>query len=656
MTLQNSSEINSKIHRFDIDGLRAFAVIFVFIYHLNQNWLPGGVLGVDIFFVLSGFLITQMILRLVEGGNSFFATAKVFYRNRILRIMPAYGTMILLTLVFGFSTLLPLDFQSLLKKAKLSISLVSNYTFKEDTSYFLHQSKFNPFLHTWSISTEMQIYLLWPVLTFLLFRNFRKTDRDTIPLSFIFKFTFIAVGLVGLAEYFVTLFPDNGYYNVVSRIYQPVIGSLAALITPIFQRNYLKISTLSLALASWLVFAFIIGYVFFFENLFPLPGLKTLWITIATGLILILNSVPGSVSKFLSFSVFVFLGHLSYSIYLYQWPVLILFKYFGFSIDSSTTIALVISTTVILSWFTYRFIETRFKKITESFSKALFFFLVLPVGTLWALGPSILIWKENYSPLPVKAKELHMMQTTLTEPGALTCISETVEIPEGHHCIFGKKDKPISAILWGDSHAHHHLGLIKKIAENNDFAGKEITFPQCAPIFLYEGAGTDCLKRNANVERFLENNSSIDRVFVSGYTLQLLNEKVAWHTLTKFRSQFIETIKKLKMGNRKVYILVSPPDLPLEKESCPVKQEFYKGIVTFDCSFTDRNFERHQDNLAFFKTLVPPNQIINIRDLFCKNERCDSFYKGLPIYMSNDQTHINYNFSSKIFEDINYTN
>ena len=208
-------------YRRDIDGLRALAVISVVLYHLDFNWIRGGFLGVDIFFVISGYLITSIILRDLHN-NSF--SIKNFYLRRIKRIFPALITVLIVSTFFAWLILLPEDLLSYAKSLLSAIVSVSNlfFFYTLDFGYFSSDASVIPLLHTWSLGIEEQFYLVWPVLLIIAFKLKVNSNK---------KLIFICVGLliISIVSYFV-IRDSKYYYFPLTRAYELLFGCSTAII------------------------------------------------------------------------------------------------------------------------------------------------------------------------------------------------------------------------------------------------------------------------------------------------------------------------------------------------------------------------------------------------------------------------------------------
>lgn len=216
-------------YRPDIDGLRALAVLAVVIFHINKGWLPGGFVGVDIFFVISGFLITGILKR--EQDKSIFSFAN-FYMRRIRRILPAALTTILITLIVGIFVLLPSDLKELGKSSLASVFSVANIYFWLflDTGYFADSSETVPLLHMWSLGVEEQFYLIWPAIMLL---TYKFGGRRLL----IFVAAALAIVSFVIGEHFILTDQSFAYYMLPSRAGELLFGAILFLVIESVRRR-----------------------------------------------------------------------------------------------------------------------------------------------------------------------------------------------------------------------------------------------------------------------------------------------------------------------------------------------------------------------------------------------------------------------------------
>ncbi|MEH6452569.1 MAG: acyltransferase family protein [Psychromonas sp.] len=321
-------------YRKDINGLRALAVIAVVVFHFNKSWMPGGFAGVDVFFVISGFLMTGIIFRGIEQKN--FSILK-FYIDRANRIIPALAVLCFVLLIFGWFYIKPLDYEILGKHIVSSLAFLSNIIYWKESGYFDATSLEKWLLHTWSLSVEWQFYIIYP-LVLVVMRKFMslKAMKVTVLLGTILGFIFCII-----ATY---KWPNAAYYLLPTRAWEMMIGGVAYLYPFALQDKSKKI-------AEWSGFILIIGSYFLISKDNPWPGY--LAIIPVLGTFLIIQSQCNE-SLITSNVVFQKLGTWSYSIYLWHWPMVVAIYYFSLS-ENYIYLGIVLS--ILLGFLSNKYIE-----------------------------------------------------------------------------------------------------------------------------------------------------------------------------------------------------------------------------------------------------------------------------------------------------------
>lgn len=295
-------------YRVDIQGLRAVAFLLVFIFHLNKDWLPGGFIGVDIFFVISGFLITTIVLNDISKGSfSIFS----FYAKRIKRLFPAYLVMVFFTAIICGCFYLYADIFNLRKWTLSALVFLSNFVFAKEDSYFGVKGAENPLLHTWSLAVEMQFYIFLPLVLLYIRRKFLT-----------YFFVAIAIILSSIVTY--VLFDTNNeaiYYSLFSRIPEFFVGCFFSIINQNINKNRLYLKILN-----YFAVFLIAVFSFLYNDSYLFPGFIALIPCIATGIILI-SDEKSFLNKLLSNRAVVYVGILSYSLYLWHWPIMAFVRY-----------------------------------------------------------------------------------------------------------------------------------------------------------------------------------------------------------------------------------------------------------------------------------------------------------------------------------------
>ena len=306
-----SSQNHRPAYRADIDGLRAVAVLSVVFYHLFPNALTGGFVGVDVFFVISGFLISSILLRSLEQGVFSFSS---FYVHRINRIFPALLLVLICSYLLGWFFLLPDEYQQLGKHIAASASFIQNYTLWKEAGYFDVASERKPLMHLWSLAVEEQFYLVFPLFVWAVWRV-----RANLMLALVV----LALSSMWLNVYDVTIEPIKTFFLPQTRIWEFLAGAVLAELK--LRRSYGHFST-SLQrvhdVASLLGAVLMVGAVVGFSHAIKFPGVWAL-IPVLGAVLLIWAGPDAWVNKnVLSLRPMVLIGIISYPLYLWHWPLL----------------------------------------------------------------------------------------------------------------------------------------------------------------------------------------------------------------------------------------------------------------------------------------------------------------------------------------------
>ena len=334
-------------YRAEIDGLRALAVIPVIFFHAGFSFFSGGFVGVDVFFVISGYLITTIIIK--ELNNNTFSI-KRFYERRARRILPALLLVILISSIISFVFLTRSELASYFKSVIATLLFFSNFYFYKTTPYFRSESDLEPLLHTWSLSIEEQFYIIFPILL-LLFHNFFKKYIFLILIfgfvSSLFICQFLALYTGGILNFYFTF----------SRAWELALGAICAHI--LIYKN-LSYSSLIKNLLSTIGIILIVFSIFFFSRQTVFPSFYTLVPTVGTSLIILFADRDTFINKILSIKFLVSIGLISYSLYLWHQPLLAFGRIFFDDLSTFKKLILIFLS-VLMSIFSYFFIEKIFR-------------------------------------------------------------------------------------------------------------------------------------------------------------------------------------------------------------------------------------------------------------------------------------------------------
>mgnify|MGYP001181482924 CR=1 FL=1 len=381
-------------YRPEIDGLRTIAVFGVIFYHANffalgHNLFQGGFIGVDIFFVISGYLISGLIFKEIYLTNSF--SFKNFYERRIRRIIPVLFFVIVLTSIISFFVLFPksiVDFsKSILSSIFFGSNIYFNYT---GNSYGDEHTLFKPLVHTWSLAVEEQFYILFPIFIFIIYKILRNFFLKTLFVGFFLS--------IILSAYLSVNHPGTNFYQLPSRIFEIILGSLIAYFDFIL-KNRNDSSKLSLSNQIFpKVGLLLILYSFFYFRLEKIyhPSFITLIPLIGVSLIIWFSKKGEIVTEILSSKIFVFFGLISYSLYLWHYPIFSNLRYLEIFNPSDNIKILAIVLTIALSIFSYYFIERPFRNKKVTSRKILTIYILFT--SIFLISYSLLIIKNNGLP------------------------------------------------------------------------------------------------------------------------------------------------------------------------------------------------------------------------------------------------------------------
>jgi len=429
--------------RNDIQGIRAIAVILVFIFHLSSSWMPGGFVGVDIFFVISGYLVSSIIMHKINKGTFSLVS---FYESRIKRIVPPYFFFLLITSIFVAFLFVRSDITVFKKSLFWTLLFNSNNHFPTLDNYFGASSDENPLLHTWTLAVEMQFYFILPLILLYI-----KSKKNVITVLSI-----ISLVLIGYSTY--NIFNGKAglmYFSLLSRMPEFLLG---VIVSAANVRNFEFVKKNSTLISS-LGLLIILGCSIFFNESLPFPG--ALAVIPCIGTIFILISSNNKINDFLSNRLFVYIGEISYSVYLWHWPIMALLRYHKNEYEFTSIEKLyVVAATIFASLLSYYLVEKTMRN-----AKGLKFY-----------GPFLILSGATASmvllTLTINKKIFNENEEFMSQKFGTMSHGPTFKRPE----ILGdttQKDSKI--LLLGDSHALSMKKYLEVIGQKNEFSFVTIT-------------------------------------------------------------------------------------------------------------------------------------------------------------------------------------
>ncbi|MCF6224865.1 MAG: acyltransferase [Xanthomonadales bacterium] len=639
----------------EIDGLRSVAVIPVILYHLGFAWIPGGFLGVDVFFVISGYLITAILLRETEKPRKAYFYD--FYLRRMRRIFPVFFTVILATLCAGYFLLLPSDYLELGKSAVASVGFVSNIYFYLNTGYFDLSAESMPLLHTWSLAVEEQFYIIWPALILLLSRLSGAVKWRTVLGIFFCSF---------LLSIFITpLNPSLAFYNLPFRIFQFFLGAMIPLFlfeTAIYKRNW-PFGSLLLQIVG---FSIIVFSIFYFSSEDAFPGWLALWPAVGASLFIV-GATMKNKPHFnpMKSKLVVGIGKISFSLYLWHWPVVTLYKAYTNSTKISAESAIwLLLITLALSIASYYLIEKPFRKpawqpkasmfsVATAAGVVCFFFFIIQTGGFSHRIPNA----EKFASL----KEMWKWDCS------------EIKILGKAYCNFGEpwETSQRKVVLWGDSHAEHIAPLLEMVAAEHNLS--IVLFKSCRP--LTDGvtiqirhknpsrATEGCFASSLRALELIKNDPEIALVIITGSWQYSLNQMFSRNNerpniserLMLMKSGLSFTVENILELGPKVLLLGDTPHPGEKRSECADQNDLFRKSKP-DClpiSFEELQVKHkltediilevadYYDNV-FFHSII--------KNYCVRGVGCSLYSKGE--YIFRDDSHIRRNYSDEIKMDL----
>ena len=545
MTLASAALSHPK-YRPDIDGLRAIAVLSVVIYHAFPNTLRAGFMGVDIFFVISGYLISSIIFENLDRGSFSFGQ---FYGRRIKRIFPALTLVLLSCLVFGWFGLLGDEFKQLGKHMAAGAGFVSNFFLWQESGYFNNAAETKPLLHLWSLAIEEQFYIFWPLIVWVTWK--RKT---------LFLIVFIGLIVASLAYnvHLVRLDPTATFFSPATRIWELLAGVLLAYMR--VRPTAWQPSQRQLQIASTLgVLLLAIGF-YRIDRSRPYPGTWAL-LPILGSFCLIFAGPTAWFNRFvLSNRLLVWIGLISFPLYLWHWPILSLIRIVesGAPEPYFRNIALVLS--VLLAWATYFFVEKPIRSDGRSSLK-----ITVLSACVAALGMAgFAIFQGNG--LPTRpAAQINGVNTWDNLTFATPCKFITNGPNHDDWCNIGNApNKPPTTVLIGDSVGNNFAPMLQSYSEQ---AGNSaFVFRQFGRGFCHGFADIgyeNCQELIKETQSYIEKTPSVDTVIMAANWPLYFNgfDRIGSTPVSsqQFKAAFEKNVAYYQGLGKRVIVFLAPP-------------------------------------------------------------------------------------------------
>ena len=641
MSQSSTAPSNPSAWRADIDGLRAVSVMAVLIFHLGARWLPGGFVGVDVFFVISGFLITGIIARETDEGRFSFLE---FYHRRIRRLYPALTTVLAVTTAVGWLLMMPREFRDYGRTLAWTPLFASNFVFLDDAGYFGSAASTRPLLHTWSLGVEEQFYIVFPWVL-LAARRFRFSRPALVA----------GLTILSLAASIVAGFRDDGsaYYLLPMRFWELGFGALLAL-RPVSLgtgrlRDGLGVAALAVIVASTVMID---------ENL-PFPGWVALFPVGAAAVLIACDGGPAS--RLLSTRPFVFLGRISYPLYMWHWPLIVLAHFwFGRALDGVAATGVGVLS-IVLAQVTFAAIETPIRKRRFLGSRAGLFAVAGVLTVVFvALGMTIFSGRgllSRFAPADRAVLEEAAKEATIVT--ACPWTDGNAIAGEQPLCRIGRADVEPDFVVFGDSHLRSLGGELSAAADAAGRAGLYFGRRGCTPLLglgsidaryrcssHLEAAIAETKRRNIHdvilVGRWgiwMGDKSPVPETFGQAAVFFADGAPVPpERRLARFEQAFGETLAAL--DGRRIALLMSIPEAGFDVPAALVAAH----RIGFRAAPTGRTRAEHDFRNSVVRrsieTMVAGRDVhlLDPADALCAGGTCAVARDGLPVYF--DANHL----------------
>ncbi|MCC0053547.1 MAG: acyltransferase [Rhodobiaceae bacterium] len=638
-------------YRSDIDGLRAVAVVPVILFHAGYETFSGGFVGVDVFFVISGYLMANIFVTELSAGK--FSLVR-FYERRVRRIIPALVFVVTCTMPLAWILLLPNDFSAYAESIIHTFLFANNIYLYDHVGYFDRSIDLLPLMHTWSLSVEEQYYIFAPVVSMLVW-----------PLGLrIFTAGATLALLVSLAAclFFAEANPRLGFYMPFTRVWELQVGALCAIWHFRFPRrgnSYLGFAGLALIICS------VIG----FDATTPFPSLFTV-VPVAGAAAIILFSDKGMcIHRVLSLKPLTVIGIISYSAYLWHQPLFAFARVASIEGPSHVSMSAIAALSLILAYGTWRYVEQPFRKASGSIVRTpgrLFSAAAMAVAALVAFAV-VVTWSDGFRNRPI-ARNSQDVETRMAPYAGLGEFCNGNNIGEADFLARCATGKDVRIALWGDSYA---MQMAQVFIESDGFDFVQLTKPACAPLegIAFQSReiiwGRECISHNERTLEFIAGEDSVDVVVIvspfTGLRLSVLladGTRLAPGDHTELGvNAFAAAVQRIRAAGKRVVFISPVPSNGKDIGKCVVGAMIYKLAEDF-CDFHRSGDATGGGRAAFMRQVEGFVPILSLDAMICPDDVCDTYRDGVLMYR--DEGHLTkegsgllgrlYGLSQKAFE------
>jgi len=633
-------------YRSEIDGLRALAVLPVVLYHAGAKFISGGFLGVDVFFVISGYLITSII---VNDLNKQCFSLVTFYEKRARRILPALTVIMAAVLVTGLIVLSPSDLDELSQSLFATTFFASNIYFNMTSGYFSQAAEVLPLLHTWSLAVEEQYYIIFPLLLMLLWRKRLRLNAVVYIIGILAIFSFI------VSYYVATIDTSANFYLLTSRAWELLAGAILALNYRYFDNCKQKTKE---AMAGLGIVLLLLCYGIFTSEMSH-PSWPTLFPVIATFFILAFSRNT-FVGKLLSTKILVYFGTISYSLYLWHQPVFAFVRIKGIE-EFTLSLAIVLVLLIIaLSHLTLKYVETPFRNRQFLDSQSIYKWSIVCIVIFSLLG------LVGHFTEGVKARfnESINFDSISISPKRHQCHTSSNDylVPQKACKFF---DGQLSVAVLGDSHGVELSYMLGHYLKKHEKSLLQLTFSDCPPAFEFDTTTKGCKKWLRDSIQYIIDSEEIDTVvlafrhtaYLSGdnieankhlrfdigpsYHFENKEQLSAVELKSRYFSSFEAIVNELIYHHKKIVIIGPIPELKSNIKKIITPLSIFHDPVSQNSFETDWTFQQKRSGYInkWLSALANSNDAITYfssHKPYCNDKYCLSVINGKSMYFDDD--------------------
>lgn len=631
----NPAAHGSIAYRPDVDGLRAVSVVSVLLFHIGVSFVPGGFVGVDVFFVISGFLITSIIAR--ETDENDFSILR-FYERRIRRIYPALLTVLFATAIAAHIIMMPREFREFGRTLVWTPLFASNFLFMGPVGYFEPSSEVKPLLHTWSLGVEEQFYLIFPLLLIAA----RRFAISRVALVAAIVVASLAASIVsGLYK------APNAYFLLPTRFWELGFGAMLAIRPVAIASPALRQGLGAVGLG-----AIVFGCLWINESM-PFPG----WVALIPvgGACLVLMARGSLANRLLETAPFVFIGRISYPMYLWHWPLVVFTQAYMFHPLTPLEGGFVFAATVALSWVTMVVLETPIRaRVWLQSRRAVF--TAAAIASLPLIVYGIVVYNTKGMPGRLDARELAILKVNGKVPGNDDWCPTTklLDADITSDCILGDKTKPPSFAILGDNHAWMVSHAVHDLALEKGISGLYYGHIGCPPLRGIDRYNNPCAPMLDNALKRIRELDVANVVLMSRWAIFVDGHDYGRHPWTlnyllegerlipeserfaTVRRTLGETIRALE--GRRVTIVFSFPEMKFPVPTAVAAASHLGRPVPMGPTVAE--YERRQKPVRELMTGLladhPHLRLLEPAEQLCRSGRCEVAVGDTPLFFDED--------------------